>query len=406
MALQVHALNYLVPALRIFRFAADTAPRVLELAHLSDCMRDCADAFGGVDASLPGALRNEHASGRYVKLCAVVKRNAARCPWLAEPLLACRSAASVASHKGPAPPSMHAFKYAPAALRIFRFAADSAPRVLELAHVSAFLRECAVEFGSADATLPGALRCEYASGRFAKLCAVVERNAARCPWLVAKVLRVYRSGAPLPAAALAPDVTRHDVNWGAEGARRHADLQLTHGGFGLARGAISNYGGCEPDGPVGWAQGPVGVTAGKHFFQVRVTAPGDGRLAFGWIDGLVSVVGRGSTVDWPGLNHRGTCTACSGSSYGLHGRYLFGTAGVASKVPPLSPAPANVRPCVMGCLLNLDSTPARMTVFVDGEPLAVQCPYDFPKDGRAWFPSVELRQSQSDVDSEIHSCGV
>ncbi len=57
----------------------------------------------------------------------------------------------------------HAFSHAPAALRIFRFAADTAPRVLELAHVSAFLRECAVEFGSADAALPGALRCVYAA---------------------------------------------------------------------------------------------------------------------------------------------------------------------------------------------------------------------------------------------------
>jgi hypothetical protein len=58
----------------------------------------------------------------------------------------------------------HAFSHAPAALRIFRFAADTAPRVLELAHVSAFLRECAVEFGSADAALPGALRCEHTAG--------------------------------------------------------------------------------------------------------------------------------------------------------------------------------------------------------------------------------------------------
>jgi hypothetical protein len=38
----------------------------------------------------------------------------------------------------------------------------------------------------------------------------------------------------------------------------------------------------------------------------------------------------------------------------------------------------------------MDATPARMTVFIDGEPLAVQCEYDFPKDGRAWYPSVGL----------------
>jgi hypothetical protein len=131
-----------------------------------------------------------------------------------------------------------AFSHAPAALRIFRFAADSAPRLLELAHVSAFLRECAVEFGSADATLPGALRCEYAAGRFFELRTAVLRNAARCPWLAEKLL-ACRSGAPMPAAALARDVMRHDVNWGAEGARRNADLQLTHGGFGLS--------GCDSD---------------------------------------------------------------------------------------------------------------------------------------------------------------
>jgi hypothetical protein len=173
---------------------------------------------------------------------------------------------------------MHAFSHAPAALRIFRFAADSAPRVLQLAHVSAFLRECALEFGSADAAVPGALRCDYAAKRFFKLRAVVERNAALCPWLAAKLL-ACRSGAPMPAAAMAPDVTRHDVNWGAEGARRHADLQLTHDGHGLVRASIDAGGWL-------WAQGAVGVTGGAHFFQVSVagqlhgacvTVPGYGR---------------------------------------------------------------------------------------------------------------------------------
>jgi hypothetical protein len=59
------------------------------------------------------------------------------------------------------PTPQHACNHAPAALRIFRFAADSAPHLLELAHTSAFLRECAVEFGSADATLPSAMCNEY-----------------------------------------------------------------------------------------------------------------------------------------------------------------------------------------------------------------------------------------------------
>ena len=49
----------------------------------------------------------------------------------------------------------------------------------------------------------------------------------------------------------------------------------------------------------------------------------------------------------------------------------------------------------------LDVTPARMTVFVDGVPLAVQCEYDFPKDGRAWFPSVSLSRFDA-----LHSCAM
>ncbi len=155
----------------------------------------------------------------------------------------------------------HAFSHAPAALRIFRFAADSAPRVLELAHVSAFLRECAVEFGSADATLPGALRCEYAAKRFFALREIVECNAARCPWLAAKLL-ACRSGAPMPAAALAPDVTRHDVNWGAEGARRHRLLVVSDDGSALTLArTVPGF---------AWAQGAMGLTSGKHYFSVCV----------------------------------------------------------------------------------------------------------------------------------------
>jgi hypothetical protein len=69
--------------------------------------------------------------------------------------------------------------------------------------------------------------------------------------------------------------------------------------------------------------------------------------------------------------------------------FWFGTAPLA--VHSYIEAPRSARlPCAIGCLLDLDATPARMTVFVDGEPLAAQCEYDFPKDGRAWFPSVAL----------------
>jgi hypothetical protein len=170
-------------------------------------------------------------------------------------------------------PPRHAFSHAPAALRIFRFAADSAPRVLELAHASAFLRECAVEFGSADAALPGALRCEHTAKRFFKLRALIERNAVHCPWLAAKLLSC-RSGAPVPAAALAPDVTRHDVDWGGDGARRHVWMQPTLNGLGILRAASDPL-------PV-WAQGPVGVTSGRHFFAVAVVKVAT--VDVGWVD--------------------------------------------------------------------------------------------------------------------------
>ncbi len=50
----------------------------------------------------------------------------------------------------------------------------------------------------------------------------------------------------------------------------------------------------------------------------------------------------------------------------------------------------------------MDATPARMTVFVDGEPLARQCEYDFPKDGRAWYPSVSLWE----YDTALFSCAI
>jgi hypothetical protein len=65
----------------------------------------------------------------------------------------------------------------------------------------------------------------------------------------------------------------------------------------------------------------------------------------------------------------------------------YGTAPVATS--SYTAAPANTRPCSVGLLLDLDTTPARMTVFVDGEPIPQQCPYDFLKD-REWRPSVAL----------------
>jgi hypothetical protein len=86
--------------------------------------------------------------------------------------------------------------------------------------------------------------------------------------------------------------------------------------------------------------------------------------------------------------------------YRFCGYTYFGTAPVASR--SFITVPGNERPCLAGCLLDLDATPARMTVFVDGEPLGVQCEYDFPKDGRAWFPSVAL----SKKETALHSCAM
>ncbi len=93
-------------------------------------------------------------------------------------------------------------------------------------------------------------------------------------------------------------------------------------------------------------------------------------------------------------------TKSTGATYRLSGYFHFGTAPLAANSFII--APKHQRPCVVGCLLDLDATPARMTVFVDGEPLAEQCEYDFPKDGRAWFPSVAV----SDADTALHSCAM
>jgi hypothetical protein len=285
------------------------------------------------------------------------------------------------------PLPQHAFSHAPAALRIFRFAADTAPRVLEIAHVNTFLRECAVEFGSADATLPAAMRNECAAGRYFTLRAVVERNAARCPWLAAKVL-ACRSGAPVPAAALAPDVTRHDVNWGAEGARRHQQLRLTHDGFGLSRDAAQGY-------SYVWAQGPVGVTSGKHFFSVSFANCEGHSFEVGWVDANLSVADADS-VGW-------SQTQAAGAAWYGCGALYFGT-------PPndgtqyIKAAKCDGMSCTVGALLDLEATPRRMHVWINGEPLAVECPYDFPPTHGPWRPSVCVANGGYAMFSDAQTC--
>ncbi len=52
----------------------------------------------------------------------------------------------------------------------------------------------------------------------------------------------------------------------------------------------------------------------------------------------------------------------------------------------------------MGCLLDADA--GAMTVFVDGEPLAVQCEYQFQTD-RAWYPSIGLKYEHDVLFSNI-----
>ncbi len=112
----------------------------------------------------------------------------------------------------------------------------------------------------------------------------------------------------------------------------------------------------------------------------------------GWVDDKVSLTEN----DWPGK----LTTKSVGAAFVIAGQYYFGTAPLAT--PSYSDAPASKRPCTVAWLLNMDATPGRMTVFVDGEPLAVQCEYDFPKDGRAWFPSVALL----DENTALHSCAI
>jgi hypothetical protein len=271
------------------------------------------------------------------------------------------------------PPQLlqHAFSHAPAALRIFRFAADTAPRVLELAHVSKFLRECAVEFGSADATLPGAMRNENAAKRYFKLRAVVQRNAARCPWLAEKLL-ARRSVTPMPAAALAPDVTRHDVNWGAEGARRHEYLVVSGDGSALALPMKRDLYGFA------WAQSAVGVMSGKHWFSVSVTKSTGGWVKIGWVDRALQA--DGDSESGPGFKS----SRASGAMFMLDGRF-FSAALLGDQEKQV---PEVECPCTVGCLLDADA--GTMTVFVDGNRLTAQCEYTFPTDGREWAPSVGL----------------
>jgi hypothetical protein len=179
----------------------------------------------------------------------------------------------------------------------------------------------------------------------------------------------------LPAAAMAPDVTRHDVNWGAEGARRHQGLAVSRDGAALANGLDW----------ILWAQGAVGVTRGKHWFSVTVTRSTGGFIKVGWVDRNLRVTDKLRPGDHCELGPSYVASRASGATFSPRGFFEFGTAPLArnqkeKRVPKVK------RPCTVGCLLDADA--GAMTVFVNGKPLKQQCEYKFPNDGREWAPSV------------------
>lgn len=269
---------------------------------------------------------------------------------------------------------MHAFDHAPAALRIFRFSTDTAPRILELAHTSAFLRECAVEFGSVDATLPNALRNEYVANRYFKLRDIVERNQAHCQWLAQRIL-TCRSAAPIPTEALATDVTRHDISCDA---LYHPNIVVSPTTLALTiEGDLGAY---------AWVQGKVGVTNGRHYFSVTVTRIGYGWIKVGWVDRLQT---NNHYEYGPGNDN----SCASGAVFQLCGNFSFGTAPLATDQREL--VSSAKRPCTVGCLLDVDA--GAMTVFVDGKPRDGQCKYKFPKNGYVWFPSVGISQAGNEL---------
>ncbi len=193
----------------------------------------------------------------------------------------------------------------------------------------------------------------------------------------------------MPAAALAPDVTRHDVNWGAEGARLGL-LRVTHAGFGLSFGSQSRS--RDAFAGIRLLTGPAGVVTGKHFFQICVAATGadDASAAIGWVHGLF--------IDAKTKDALNPNEITAGAMYSMNGGFVAPTAAASWNAP----APKISRSCALGCLLDLDATPARMAVFVDGEPMDAECAYDFPKDGRAWYLIVSLW----DAGTVLHSCPI
>jgi hypothetical protein len=274
---------------------------------------------------------------------------------------------------------MHAFNHAPAALRIFRFAVNTVPRILELAHTTAFLRECAIEFGSTDATLPVAMENDHAAGRYYTLFNWFGKNHWCCTWLSQKML-TSRVGALMPLVALMPDVTRHDVNWG-EGALLHEHLQLTHNGFGLKFDEpMDPYNACFP-----CAKGPVGVTSGKHLFSVTIVRLGTTTSAddirVGWVAGAREIEGDPDP------------TYGSGEMFMVSGlpsvNRIIRRTGLRYYLPTRSS-------CTIACLLDLDT--GIMTVFIDGEIMETESDYRYHADCE-WFPTVEMGIGYSELYS-------
>jgi hypothetical protein len=218
----------------------------------------------------------------------------------------------------------------------------------------------------------------------------------------------------LPAAALAPDVTRHDVNWGAKGARRHEYLAVSRDGAALTCTSVARR---------IWADAHkrpcrVRMGAGRGVRDARhALLPGhrqavrvrlrEGRLGrpevadrqrsdivgeFG--PGSSSSPASGATFVPDGSSRDGgeehgpgdDGSPASGAVFMPAGYFDFGTAPLSDY--KFTEVPKVKCPCKIGCLLDADA--GAMTVFVNGKPLKQQCEYRFPSDGLAWYPSVGL----------------
>jgi hypothetical protein len=272
---------------------------------------------------------------------------------------------------------LHALNVAQAALRICRFAADSVERVVDLAHLTEAIRECVLEFGIVDATLPAAMR---ATRRCGGRNALADRyagwtDAARDAfWLASRVVAL-RLGAPMPDRVLQSGVAIHDVQWCDRDARRCSLLAPTHDGFGVTQTDV-NHG-------RSWAQGAVGVSSGAHWFSValNILAGPGASVAIGWVDArLISSQGD-----------RGDPDHCTGGAFSTtQERPLWTIASVRfEKVQLGTPQSVARWQRTVSVLLDCNETPARLRLFVDD--MLIREMLVTLTEGLLYHPSVMLR---------------